>query len=420
MWFLFLALLAQSANVFDDGNKALDAKQYDRAIELFTQAAAADPKDYTAHFQLALTYSLLGRDREAIPQYQTTLELHPGLYEAELNLGLSLMRTNDPAGAIPHFTAASGQKPKEFRPALGLAQALLNTSHFAEAETSYRTAAALDPRSAAAESGLAMSLIRQKRADDAAPHVQQAFVLDRSYRAGFVALAELYESAGRTAEAITFYRMFPDNPEALERLGVLLTAKGDTAEAIQALEALMEKMPTDARRIELAQAYAQNKQIEKAQATIQPALQASPNDFDLRMFYGKLLRDQRKFANAAEQFSAADQLRVFKHAMRFPVFRQIVSMPSVTLPVAGTLTNFNPVLAEGYAGKTGSDSAAGGCLAFFTHVTSGGRRLTVVGVVLGQGEGSDTTEILAAAGQAAEQLVDAAHNAITTSRSTHE
>jgi tetratricopeptide (TPR) repeat protein len=309
MWFLFLALLAQSANVLDDGNKALDAKQYDRAIELFTQAAAADPKDYTAHFQLALTYSLLGRDREAIPQYQTTLELHPGLYEAELNLGLSLMRTNDPAGAIPHFTAASGQKPKEFRPALGLAQALLNTSHFAEAETSYRTAAALDPRSAAAESGLAMSLIRQKRADDAAPHVQQAFVLDRSYRAGFVALAELYESAGRTAEAITFYRMFPDNPEALERLGVLLTAKGDTAEAIQALEALMEKMPTDARRIELAQAYAQNKQIEKAQATIQPALQASPNDFDLRMFYGKLLRDQRKFANAAEQFSAAARIK---------------------------------------------------------------------------------------------------------------
>ena len=104
--------------------------------------------------------------------------------------------------------------------------------------------------------------------------------------------------------------------------------------------------------------------------------------------------------------TAADQLRVFQQAMRFPVFRQIVSMPSVTLPVAGTLTNYNPLIAEGYAGKTGSDSAAGGCLAFFTHVTVGGRRLTAVGVVLGQGEGSDTSEILAAAGRAAEQLVD--------------
>jgi serine-type D-Ala-D-Ala carboxypeptidase (penicillin-binding protein 5/6) len=103
--------------------------------------------------------------------------------------------------------------------------------------------------------------------------------------------------------------------------------------------------------------------------------------------------------------TAADQLRLFRRAMRFPVFRQIVSMASVTLPVAGTLTNYNPLIAEGYAGKTGSDSAAEGCLAFFTHVTVGGRRQTAVGVVMGQGEGNDTSVILAAAGHAAEQLV---------------
>ncbi len=104
--------------------------------------------------------------------------------------------------------------------------------------------------------------------------------------------------------------------------------------------------------------------------------------------------------------TAADQLRVFQRAMRSPVFRQIVSMASVTLPVAGTLTNYDPLIAEGYAGKTGSDSAAKGCLAFFTAVTVGGRRQTAIGVVLGQGQGSDTPALLAAAGGAAEQLVD--------------
>jgi serine-type D-Ala-D-Ala carboxypeptidase (penicillin-binding protein 5/6) len=103
---------------------------------------------------------------------------------------------------------------------------------------------------------------------------------------------------------------------------------------------------------------------------------------------------------------AADQLRVFEEAMRFPVFRQIVSMPSVTLPVAGTLRNFNPLIAAGYAGKTGSDSAAGGCLAFFTQVTVAGHELTAVGVVMGQGHGGDTSAILAAAGRAAQQLVE--------------
>jgi D-alanyl-D-alanine carboxypeptidase (penicillin-binding protein 5/6) len=121
--------------------------------------------------------------------------------------------------------------------------------------------------------------------------------------------------------------------------------------------------------------------------------------------------------------TAADQLRVFEQAMRFSVFRQIVSMPSVTLPIAGTLANTNPLIAQGYAGKTGSDSAAGGCLAFFTHPTIGGRRVTAVGVVLGQGQGNNTPELLTAAGQAAEQLVDsvavrhrAVVNAITTRR----
>ncbi|HEY1520896.1 MAG TPA: hypothetical protein VGF91_31015 [Solirubrobacteraceae bacterium] len=104
--------------------------------------------------------------------------------------------------------------------------------------------------------------------------------------------------------------------------------------------------------------------------------------------------------------TAADQLRVFQQTMRFPAFRQIVSMASVTLPVAGTLTNYNPLVAEGYAGKTGSDSAAGGCLAFFTHVTVAGHGLTAVGVVLGQGHGSDTSVILASAAEAATQLVE--------------
>jgi D-alanyl-D-alanine carboxypeptidase (penicillin-binding protein 5/6) len=115
--------------------------------------------------------------------------------------------------------------------------------------------------------------------------------------------------------------------------------------------------------------------------------------------------------------TAADQLRIFQQTMRHPAFRQIVSMADVTLPVAGTLTNYNPLIAEDYAGKTGSDSAAGGCLAFFTHVTVGGRRQTAVGVVLGQGQGDDTSALLAAAGEAAEQLVAPATREATTGAS---
>jgi len=113
--------------------------------------------------------------------------------------------------------------------------------------------------------------------------------------------------------------------------------------------------------------------------------------------------------------TAADQLRIFEQAIQVPIFRQLVSMPSVTLPVAGALTNFDPLVTDGYAGKTGSDSAAKGCLAFFTQVTVGDQAMTAVGVVLGQGQGSNTTVLLAASAQAAKRLVGSVVPAIPSS-----
>jgi D-alanyl-D-alanine carboxypeptidase (penicillin-binding protein 5/6) len=109
---------------------------------------------------------------------------------------------------------------------------------------------------------------------------------------------------------------------------------------------------------------------------------------------------------------AADQLRLLARAVRSAAFRRIVSMSSVTLPVAGTVENYDPLISEGYDGKTGSDSEAEGCLAFFKHVTVGGRRLTVIGVVLGQGEGGVTSVILGAAAAAAQRLVTSVAPAI--------
>jgi len=53
---------------------------------------------------------------------------------------------------------------------------------------------------------------------------------------------------------------------------------------------------------------------------------------------------------------------------------------------------------EGFTGvKTGSDRAAGGCLLFTRQVEVAGRRLTVVGAVLGQRQGAWIESALASA-----------------------
>src|SRR5580658_10113331 len=140
-------LLAFQINQAEQGLKALDEKRYQAAVDSFTQALAADPKDYSMHFNLALAYSLMGKNAEAIPEYQKTLELKPDLYEAELNLGISLLREHRAADAVRYLTAAVGQKASEYRPNYYLATALLGAGDFLKAEQSYTAALALDPKS---------------------------------------------------------------------------------------------------------------------------------------------------------------------------------------------------------------------------------------------------------------------------------
>src|SRR5690242_6777838 len=108
--------LAFQSNYSDQGLKALDEKRYQAAVDSFLSAIAAEPNDYTAHFNLALAYSLMGKDAEAVPEYKKTLELKPGVYQAELNLGISLLREKRGAEAVPYLTEAVSQKPKEYRP----------------------------------------------------------------------------------------------------------------------------------------------------------------------------------------------------------------------------------------------------------------------------------------------------------------
>jgi D-alanyl-D-alanine carboxypeptidase (penicillin-binding protein 5/6) len=89
--------------------------------------------------------------------------------------------------------------------------------------------------------------------------------------------------------------------------------------------------------------------------------------------------------------SPDDQLRVATLDMANPVIAQIVDMPSVTLPVGGTVSTFTPLLGEdGVVGvKSGFTSAAGGCDVLALDVQVGGKTLEVLAVVVGDHIGED-------------------------------
>jgi D-alanyl-D-alanine carboxypeptidase (penicillin-binding protein 5/6) len=109
--------------------------------------------------------------------------------------------------------------------------------------------------------------------------------------------------------------------------------------------------------------------------------------------------------------TAVDQLKLARVAMSEPAFAAIVAEPSAELPVADDVANLDTLLgSDGYVGvKTGSDRAAGGCFVFAKHVWVGGRRLTVLGVVLGQREGSLVEAALLSAERLGDSVAAALH-----------
>jgi len=305
MWYgpaiLWLALVAQN-DIVQRGLEALEAHKYQEAAESFAQAVQKDPDDFAALFHLALAHSLLGKDEQAIAEYQRVLELKPGLYEAQLNLGILLLRQKRPQQALPFLQAAAAARPEQARAQTHLGLALLEIGQLADAEKALAVAVRLDPGSPLAHLGLARALARQSRLDEAEPHFRKAAALDPGFQDALWELAALYEQAGRKAEAIAIYRQFPEELGARERLGQLLLESGQAAEAVPHLEWAVRRSPTVANRAALALAYARSGDAAKAIEQLGQTLKENPQEVELRLMLGRLLRDQKRYAEAAGEF----------------------------------------------------------------------------------------------------------------------
>lgn len=299
----------QAVNPHAAGIKALESQDYPAAVAHFQQAVRQDPEDYGAHFHLALALSLAGQHDAAIEAYRKVLVLKPGLYEAELNLGILLLDAKHAPDALPLLAAAAEKKPDQFRPRFYLAEACLETNDLVSAEKHFQEAVRLDPKAPGAALGLGRTLARQKRLEEAAPYFQRAADLDPGYRDALLELAALYEQAKYREEAIAIYRQFPELVAARERIGQLLLQGNQAAEAIPELERAVARDPTPANRAALADAYRRDGQHGKALDQLQRATASAPRDFNLRMTYGILLREQKRYALAAKEFLEAARLQ---------------------------------------------------------------------------------------------------------------
>jgi serine-type D-Ala-D-Ala carboxypeptidase (penicillin-binding protein 5/6) len=104
------------------------------------------------------------------------------------------------------------------------------------------------------------------------------------------------------------------------------------------------------------------------------------------------------------QSTAGDLLKVAASDMENPIFAGIVQMPSVTLPLAGLIWSYTPLLGfDGVIGvKSGFTTAAGGCDVVAVMRSVHGRPTLILAAVTGQ----TGPNVLANAGRVALNLAD--------------
>lgn len=309
---LLLAALSAAAPATDPasvGMQALDRQDYAQAEQIFSKLAQADPKDYSALFNLALAETGLKKNAEAVERYKQVLVLKPGLYEAELNLGILYVHSDHGADAVSLLRDAVRQKPNQARPQSYLGEALFETGDYEGAAAAFNAALAIDPKNAIAELGLGRTLVRQNKPEDALPHYRKAAALNPKLNSYLLEAAGALAKAGKTDDAIDLLKQFPTDVGAREELGRLYLASNRPADAVPEFQAAVAMSPTPANQLALATAYLRNHQADAAAPILERALASNPKDYDLRMAIGRIYRDKHHYAPAANQFLSAAGLK---------------------------------------------------------------------------------------------------------------
>ncbi|MGI8744080.1 MAG: tetratricopeptide repeat protein [Bryobacteraceae bacterium] len=208
-------------DAFNGGMQALEAKNYDQAIDSFTKASVSDPKQEAVWANLARAYNDRADTKKKADQ--------------------TADRQADLDKAIESYNKALELKPDQASLHLNLALALANEKKIPEAKTELEKAAQLDPTQAGkAYYNLGAILINSGQTDAASDAFKKAMELDPNYadayyQYGVVLMAKMQVAAdGKvtyapgTKEAFEKYlSMKPDGAYADAAKG-FLTSMGET------------------------------------------------------------------------------------------------------------------------------------------------------------------------------------------------
>jgi tetratricopeptide (TPR) repeat protein len=206
-----------SQYLINEAGLYLSAGDYDRAVEVYEEAARIDPGNARVYYYLGKAHATEGRFEESKGAMEKAVRLNP-VYEpyAMLSLGVAL--------------AGQGR----YEPAAGY----------------FREALALDGNMGLAAFNLGISMLKLGRFAEAETAFTRAEKVCKEDTEILVAIAEAYVVMGRNEQGISLARRVlesaPHNADALYTVGLGLEAEGKTAEALRYYEAALGYRPGSA------------------------------------------------------------------------------------------------------------------------------------------------------------------------------
>jgi tetratricopeptide (TPR) repeat protein len=220
-------------------------------VRLWEEAAALSPDSVVAHTNLGSAYMKRGDDERAAAEFERAVAIDPTSAFPYFNLGMLVYRHERFDIAEPLFQKAASLSPAFASPYRMLGLIALKQRRDEDSAVFLQHAVTLDPRDAIAAAHL--GLLAQRAGDEAAAEewYRMAIALDPSQVVARNNLGTLYLQRRQWGEALeqlsVSVAVAPENYDAALNRAVALDALGRRAEAREALETLLPRLPSDQR-----------------------------------------------------------------------------------------------------------------------------------------------------------------------------
>ncbi len=311
---------------YNRGNAYADKKEYDKAIEDYSEAIRLDPKYAAAYTNRGTTWQDKKEYDKAVADYDRAILIDPKYALAFYDRGNAYYTTKEYDKAIEDYSEAIRLDPKDADAYVNRGVAYFDKEEYDKAIEDYSEAIRLDPnnrlqapplddpKNAALFTRRGTAYANKKEYDKAVADYDRAILIDPKYALAFYDRGNAYYTTKEYDKAIEDYseaiRLDPKLADAYVNRGVAYVDKKEYDKAIEDYSEAIRLDPKYAADAytNRGTAYAKKKEYDKAIEDYSEAIRLDPKYAAAYTNRGLTYVDKKEYDKAIEDYSEAIRL----------------------------------------------------------------------------------------------------------------